>query len=199
MKKKTALIILLCFVCAAIIGVCAIAGVSKWKLHQTELQRQQILDDYSAQLSEAFDELYDIETGLIDRMAAQQQAGASDRQILIDTVDAIRTRMDQLASVEVPEELSEAQRHFTAAAQSYGTIADTVTGLLADETQNAETIRSAAIELLPDAIDACDQLKYGVEALAESGANVPDSAKLLTESLDSLIDSGIDRALATHE
>lgn len=86
MSRKTAVTILLCFVCAAVIGVCAMAGVSKWNQHQAELERQQQLEAYSAQLTDSFDALYEMEAGLLDRMAKQQQAGSSDREVLIDAI-----------------------------------------------------------------------------------------------------------------
>ncbi|WP_394271847.1 hypothetical protein [Butyricicoccus sp.] len=199
MNRKTAVTILLCFVCAAVIGVCAMAGVSKWKEHQAELERRQQLEQYSAQLEDAFDALYEMETGLLSRMAEQQQAGGSNREILVDAIEAIRAPMDALAAVDAPDGLSEVQRHFSEAAASFGSMADTVTGLLADETQDGEALRSAAVMLLPDAVDAFDQLRYGVEALEESGAPVPDSAQKLMEELDALLDSGVSSMLTGQD
>ncbi len=199
MNRKTAVTILLCFVCAAVIGVCAMAGVSKWNQHQAELERQQQLEAYSAQLTDSFDALYEMEAGLLDRMAKQQQAGSSDREVLIDAIEAIRSPMEALAAADAPEGLSEVQQHFSNAAESFGSMADTVTELLADKNQNSEALRSAAVGLLPDAVDAFDQLRYGVEALEESGAPVPDSAQKLTEELNALLDSGVSSMLTRQD
>ena len=199
MSRKTAVTILLCFVCAAVIGVCAMAGVSKWNQHQAELERQQQLEAYSAQLTDSFDALYEMEAGLLDRMAKQQQAGSSDREVLIDAIEAIRSPMEALAAADAPEGLSEVQQHFSNAAESFGSMADTVTELLADKNQNSEALRSAAVGLLPDAVDAFDQLRYGVEALEESGAPVPARAQKLTEELNALLDSGVSSMLTRQD
>ena len=199
MSRKTAVTILLCFVCAAVIGVCAMAGVSKWNQHQAELERQQQLEAYSAQLTDSFDALYEMEAGLLDRMAKQQQAGSSDREVLIDAIEAIRSPMEALAAADAPEGLSEVQQHFSNAAESFGSMADTVTELLADKNQNSEALRSAAVGLLPGAVDAFDQLRDGVEALEESGAPVPDSAQKLTEELNALLDSGVSSMLTRQD
>lgn len=193
MKKKTAMVILLCFVCVAVIGICAMAGISKWQEYQTAQQRQQQLDAYVDGLGSAFDDLYQVETGLLDDMAQQSTAGVSSREILLAAIEAVGRPMDQLASVQAPEELADAQRHFATAAESYHTMSDQLTTLLQDETQNPEQLRDTLIDLLPDAIDAVDQVRYGIQMLAErDDITLPDSAVQLEQSLDSLMNGGMD-------
>lgn len=193
MKKKTAMVIFLCFVCVAVIGICAMAGISKWQEYQTAQQRQQQLDAYVDGLGSAFDDLYQVETGLLDDMAQQSTAGVSSREILLAAIEAVGRPMDQLASVQAPEELADAQRHFATAAESYHTMSDQLTTLLQDETQNPEQLRDTLIDLLPDAIDAVDQVRYGIQMLAErDDITLPDSAVQLEQSLDSLMNGGMD-------
>ena len=196
MKKKTAMVIFLCFVCVAVIGICAMAGISKWQEYQTAQQRQQQLDAYIVNitgLGSAFDDLYQVETGLLDDMAQQSTAGVSSREILLAAIEAVGRPMDQLASVQAPEELADAQRHFATAAESYHTMSDQLTTLLQDETQNPEQLRDTLIDLLPDAIDAVDQVRYGIQVLAErDDITLPDSAVQLEQSLDSLMNGGMD-------
>ena len=193
MKKKTAMVIFLCFVCVAVIGICAMAGISKWQEYQTAQQRQQQLDAYVDGLGSAFDDLYQVETGLLDDMAQQSTAGVSSREILLAAIEAVGRPMDQLASVQAPEELADAQRHFATAAESYHTMSDQLTTLLQDETQNPEQLRDTLINLLPDAIDAVDQVRYGIQMLAErDDITLPDSAVQLEQSLDSLMNGGMD-------
>ena len=193
MKKKTAMVIFLCFVCVAVIGICAMAGISKWQEYQTAQQRQQQLDAYVDGLGSAFDDLYQVETGLLDDMAQQSTAGVSSREILLAAIEAVGRPMDQLASVQAPEELADAQRHFATAAESYHTMSDQLTTLLQDETQNPEQLRDTLIDLLPDAIDAVDQVRYGIQMLAERyDITLPDSAVQLEQSLDSLMNGGMD-------
>lgn len=193
MKKKTAMVIFLCFVCVAVIGICAMAGISKWQEYQTAQQRQQQLDAYVDGLGSAFDDLYQVETGLLDDMAQQSTAGVSSREILLAAIEAVGRPMDQLASVQAPEELADAQRHFSTAAESYHTMSDQLTTLLQDETQNPEQLRDTLIDLLPDAIDAVDQVRYGIQVLAErDDITLPDSAVQLEQSLDSLMNGGMD-------
>ena len=193
MKKKTAMVIFLCFVCVAVIGICAMAGISKWQEYQTAQQRQQQLDAYVDGLGSAFDDLYQVETGLLDDMAQQSTAGVSSREILLAAIEAVGRPMDQLASVQAPEELADAQRHFATAAESYHTMSDQLTTLLQDETQNPEQLRDTLIDLLPDAIDAVDQVRYGIQMLAErDDITLPDSAVQLEQSLDYLMNGGMD-------
>lgn len=193
MKKKTAIVIFLCFACVAVIGICAMAGISKWQEYQAMQQRQQQLDAYVSQLGSAFDDLYQVETGLLDQMAQQSTAGVSSREILLHAIEAVGKPIDQLASAQAPEELADAQRHFATAAESYHTMSDQLTALLQDETQNPEQLRDTLIDLLPDAIDAVDQVRYGIQALAEQDAiTLPDSAVQLEQSLDSLMNGGMD-------
>ena len=193
MKKKTAMVIFLCFVCVAVIGICAMAGISKWQEYQTAQQRQQQLDAYVDGLGSAFDDLYQVETVLLDDMAQQSTAGVSSREILLAAIEAVGRPMDQLASVQAPEELADAQRHFATAAESYHTMSDQLTTLLQDETQNPEQLRDTLINLLPDAIDAVDQVRYGIQVLAErDDITLPDSAVQLEQSLDSLMNGGMD-------
>ena len=193
MKKKTAMVIFLCFVCVAVIGICTMAGISKWQEYQTAQQRQQQLDAYVDGLGSAFDDLYQVETGLLDDMAQQSTAGVSSREILLAAIEAVGRPMDQLASVQAPEELADAQRHFATAAESYHTMSDQLTTLLQDETQNPEQLRDTLIDLLPDAIDAVDQVRYGIQVLAErDDITLPDSAVQLEQSLDSLMNGGMD-------
>ena len=193
MKKKTAMVIFLCFVCVAVIGICAMAGISKWQEYQTAQQRQQQLDAYVDGLGSAFDDLYQVETGLLDDMAQQSTAGVSSREILLAAIEAVGRPMDQLASVQAPGELADAQRHFATAAESYHTMSDQLPTLLQDETQNPEQRRDTLINLLPDAIDAVDQVRYGIQVLAErDDITLPDSAVQLEQSLDSLMNGGMD-------
>lgn len=202
MKKKTALTVLLCFVCAAVIGVCVIAGVSKWQQHRQELLRQQqmqlLLDDYTDRLTQAFDTLYDTESGLLARMAEQQRAGMSEREILADAIDSVRAPLRSLADIEAPENLAEAQRHFSSAADSYDTMAGEISDVLRNDTLSYSEQKSRMISLLPDALSAFDELKYGVEALEDSGVTVPESAQQLTDTLDSLVDSGMSSVLGAQ-
>ncbi len=196
MKKKTAMVIFLCFVCVAVIGICAMAGISKWQEYQTAQQRQQQLDAYVNELGSAFDDLYAVETGLLEDMAQQSTAGVSNRDILLNAIEAVGKPMDQLASAQAPEEVADAQRHFATAAESCHTMSDQLTALLRDDTQNPEQLRDTLIDLLPEAIDAVDQVRYGIQVLEEHDAiTLPDSAVQLEQSLDSLMNDGIDSML----
>lgn len=196
MKKKTAMVIFLCFVCVAVIGICAMAGSSKWQEYQTAQQRQQQLDAYVNELGSAFDDLYAVETGLLEDMAQQSTAGVSNRDILLNAIEAVGKPMDKLASAQAPEEVADAQRHFATAAESCHTMSDQLTALLQDDTQNPEQLRDTLIDLLPEAIDAVDQVRYGIQVLEEHDAiTLPDSAVQLEQSLDSLMNDGIDSML----
>lgn len=196
MKKKTAIVIFLCFVCVAVIGICAMAGISKWQEYQTAQQRQQQLDAYVNELGSAFDDLYAVETGLLENMAQQSTAGVSNRDILLNAIEAVGKPMDQLASAQAPEEVADAQRHFATAAESCHTMSEQLTALLQEDTQNPEQLRDTLIDLLPEAIDAVDQVRYGIQVLEEHDAiTLPDSAVQLEQSLDSLMNDGIDSML----
>lgn len=205
MKKKTALIIFICFVCAAVIGVCVIAGVSKWKQHQQELaqqqqeqQEQQEEDAYTQQLKDAFDKLYTAENGLLDQMAEQKADGVSNRQILANAIDTLREPMNELAAIEAPDKLSGAQAHFSAAAETFDRMAGTLSDLLKDESVSYSTLHTQILALMPDALTAFDELKSGVDALSDSGVDVPNSARLLTDALDSIADSGVSGILGSQ-
>lgn len=196
MKKKTAIVIFLCFVCVAVIGICAMAGISKWQEYQTAQQRQQQLDAYVNELGSAFDDLYAVETGLLENMAQQSTAGVSNRDILLNAIEAVGEPMDKLASAQAPEEVADAQRHFATAAESCHTMSEQLTALLQEDTQNTEQLRDTLIDLLPEAIDAVDQVRYGIQVLEEHDAiTLPDSAVQLEQSLDSLMNDGIDSML----
>ena len=196
MKKKTAIVIFLCFVCVAVIGICAMAGISKWQEYQTAQQRQQQLDAYVNELGSAFDDLYAVETGLLENMAQQSTAGVSNRDILLNAIEAVGKPMDQLAYAQAPEEVADAQRHFATAAESCHTMSEQLTALLQEDTQNPEQLRDTLIDLLPEAIDAVDQVRYGIQVLEEHDAiTLPDSAVQLEQSLDSLMNDGIDSML----
>ncbi|MDD6610751.1 MAG: hypothetical protein PUE91_00840 [Clostridiales bacterium] len=196
MKKKTAIVIFLCFVCVAVIGICAMAGISKWQEYQTAQQRQQQLDAYVNELGSAFDDLYAVETGLLENMAQQSTAGVSNRDILLNAIEAVGEPMDKLASAQAPEEVADAQRHFATAAESCHTMSEQLTALLQEDTQNPEQLRDTLIDLLPEAIDAVDQVRYGIQVLEEHDAiTLPDSAVQLEQSLDSLMNDGIDSML----
>lgn len=196
MKKKTAIVIFLCFVCVAVIGICAMAGISKWQEYQTAQQRQQQLDAYVNELGSAFDDLYAVETGLLEDMAQQSTAGVSNRDILLNAIEAVGEPMDKLASAQAPEEVADAQRHFATAAESCHTMSEQLTALLQEDTQNPEQLRDTLIDLLPEAIDAVDQVRYGIQVLEEHDAiTLPDSAVQLEQSLDSLMNDGIDSML----
>lgn len=196
MKKKTAIVIFLCFVCVAVIGICSMAGISKWQEYQTAQQRQQQLDAYVNELGSAFDDLYAVETGLLENMAQQSTAGVSNRDILLNAIEAVGEPMDKLASAQAPEEVADAQRHFATAAESCHTMSEQLTALLQEDTQNPEQLRDTLIDLLPEAIDAVDQVRYGIQVLEEHDAiTLPDSAVQLEQSLDSLMNDGIDSML----
>lgn len=197
MKKKTVAILLICFICLAVIGICAMAGISKWQEYQAEQQRQQQLNAYVNALGDAFDTLYDVETGLLDDMAKQSTSGMSNREILLHAIQAIGEPIDQLASVPAPEEISDAQRYFTSAAQSYHTMSDQLITLLQEDNPDSEQLRDTLIDLLPDAIDAVDQVRYGIQELEEQGSiTLPDSAVQLEQSLDSLMNGGMDSLIS---
>ncbi len=199
MKKKTAFLIFLCFLFAAVIGVCVMAGVSKWSQNQKQLELQEQREAYSAQLTEPFDKLYEMESGLMQHMAERRAAGSADRQIVLDAVQSLAEPIDALAAAKAPEELSEAQRHFSDAAQSFHSLSDAVTAALTDEKQDAASLRSAAVGMLPDAMDAFDQIKYGIEELQAQDAPVPESAQKLLRDLQSLMDSGVSGMLSDEQ
>lgn len=199
MKKKTAIIVFLCFVCVAVIGICVMAGISKWQNHQTAQQREQQLRAYMAELNSTFDDLYQVETNLLNDIAQQQTAGISSQDILLDAIDAVGKPMDALASVKAPEDFAEVQRHFVTAAQSYHTMSDELTALLQDDNQNPEQLRETLIDLLPDAIDAIDQIRYGIQALEnQDDISLPDSAVQLKQSLDTLMNSEANSLIPSH-
>ena len=81
MKKRQIVSIALCFVCAAIIGICCMAGISKWRAYQAEVKRQQQLAQYTEDLTDALNELYRIETDLFQDIAKQQASGIDNRTI----------------------------------------------------------------------------------------------------------------------
>ncbi len=203
MKKKTALILLLCAVCIVVIGVCIMGSVSQFQQQSQTLaqeeEAQQELDSYSDELTQAFDDLTDTEGSLIGSISEQQEAGVSDREILISTIDSLRASIHSVADIDAPDEATEAQSYFTTAAQSYDEMADEVIALLEDESLSSDELSSAILALLPDALSAFDDLESGVSALEESGIDVPESAQQLTDTLDSLIESGIDSILTTAE
>ena len=153
MKKKTAIVIFLCFVCVAVIGICAMAGISKWQEYQTAQQRQQQLDAYVNELGSAFDDLYAVETGLLENMAQQSTAGVSNRDILLNAIEAVGEPMDKLASAQAPEEVADAQRHFATAAESCHTMSEQLTALLQEDTQNPEQLRDTCSHKFRDARD----------------------------------------------
>lgn len=193
MKKKTAIIVFLCFVCVAAIGVCIMAGISKWQNHQTAQQRQQQRSAYVDELSSAFDELWQVETSLLDDITQQQAAGVSSRNILLDAIESVGRPIDELASVQAPEDFTAAQQHFVAASESYHTMSDELTTLLQNDSQNPEQLRNTLIDLLPDAIDAVDQIRYGIQALEkQDDISLPESAVQLKQSLDAVVNGEID-------
>ncbi len=189
-SKKRVWGIVLGLLCIAVIAVCCIAGVSKWRAHQAELQReqqrQQQLTQYTEDLTDAFDDLYQVETNLFQDMAAQRIAGADNRTTLQSMLDAAVAPIDALASVQAPDELSDAQKHFQKAASSYHTMSDTLSDMLRDPTTTDADVQQAFITMLPDAVNALDEVKAGISLLAEnSDITLPDSAKQLETALDS--------------
>lgn len=186
MSKKRALTIALCFVCIAIIGICCMAGISKWRAYQAELKRQQQLTQYTEDLTDAFDDLYRVETDLFQDMAQQQAAGADNRTILQSMLSAASAPIDALAAVQAPDELADAQKHFQTAASSYHTMSDTLTDMLRDPSTSDADMRDALLSMLPDAAKAFDEVRAGISLLAKnSDITLPDSAKQLESSLDS--------------
>lgn len=199
MNKKQACTIALCFVCVAIIGICCMAGISKWRAYQAELKRQQQLAQYTEDLTDAFNDLYQVETDLFADMAQQQADGVDNRTILQSVLSAATAPIDTLASVQAPEELSEAQAHFKKAASSYHAMSDTVTDMLLDSSVSDADIRDTLIDMLPDAVDAFDEVKAGITLLAEnSDITLPDSAKQLETALDSFSGDSL-RSLLTPQ
>lgn len=189
-SKKRVWGIVLCLLCIAVIAICCIAGVSKWRAHQAELQReqqrQQQLTQYTEDLTDAFDDLYQMETNLFQDMAAQRIAGADTRTTLQSMLDAAVAPIDTLASVQAPDELSDAQEHFQKAASSYHTMSDTLSDMLRDPTTTDADVQQAFVTMLPDAVNALDEVKAGISLLAEnSDITLPDSAKQLETALDS--------------
>ncbi len=176
----------MCFVCIAIIGICCMAGISKWRAYQAELKRQQLLTQYTEDLTDAFNDLYQIETDLFQNMAKQRASGTDDRIILRSTIDAASAPLDTLASVQAPDELTEAQTHFKKAAASYHTMSDTLNDMLDDSSTTNAALRDTLIDMLPDAVSAFDEVKAGITVLSEnSDITLPDSAKQLETALDS--------------
>ena len=171
-SKKRVGGIVLCLLCIAVIVICCIAGVSKWRAHQAELQReqqrQQQLTQYTEDLTDAFDDLYQVETNLFQDMAAQRIAGADNRTTLQSMLDAAAAPIDTLASVQAPDELSDAQKHFQKAASSYHTMSDTLSDMLRDPTTTDADVQQAFITMLPDAVNALNEVKEGISLLAEN-------------------------------
>lgn len=186
MKKRQIVSIALCFVCAAIIGICCMAGISKWRAYQAEVKRQQQLAQYTEDLTDALNELYRIETDLFQDIAKQQANGIDNRTILQSMLDAATAPIDALAHVQAPDELADAQAHFKKAASSYHTMADTLNDMLSDASTTDADLRDALIDMLPDAVSAFDEVKAGITVLAKnSDITLPDSAKQLETALDS--------------
>ncbi|MBU5490090.1 hypothetical protein [Butyricicoccus intestinisimiae] len=186
MKKRQIVSIALCFVCAAIIGICCMAGISKWRAYQAEVKRQQQLAQYTEDLTDALNELYRIETDLFQDIAKQQASGIDNRTILQSMLDAATAPIDALAHVQAPDELADAQAHFKKAASSYHTMADTLNDMLSDASTTDTDLRDALIDMLPDAVSAFDEVKAGITVLSKnSDITLPDSAKQLETVLDS--------------
>lgn len=194
MSKKRVWGIVLGLLCIAVIGICCIAGVNKWRAHQAELQQQQQsqeqhhqqLTQYTEDLTDAFDDLYQVENNLFQDIAAQRIAGADDRTTLQSMLSAAAEPIDTLASVQAPDELSDVQEHFQKAASSYHAMSDTLTDMLRDPAASDADVQKAFITALPNAIDALDEVKAGISLLAEnSDITLPDSAKQLETALDS--------------
>ena len=106
MNKRQIVSIALCFVCAAIIGICCMAGISKWRAYQAEVKRQQQLAQYTEDLTDALNELYHMETDLFQDIAKQQASGIDNRTILQSMLDAATAPIDALARVQAPDELA---------------------------------------------------------------------------------------------
>ncbi|MDO5783939.1 MAG: hypothetical protein Q4P20_02620 [Eubacteriales bacterium] len=209
MKKRTAIILL---VCATVIIICAIAGISRRNAQQAEQlqqaaqaqqaeqptkdQLQQDMDDYCARLAVTFDSLLDMQTNAAGQMEERRAAGASDREILSDFITSIGDSIQQLADVEAPETLSGAHQHFANAADSYADAAEDLTDLLDSGDLSSLNAKLKLAKLAPTALDALDEVKAGIQELEDSGADVPESAKQLAESLDTLVDAGIKQAMS---
>lgn len=199
MNKRQIVSIALCFVCAAIIGICCMAGISKWRAYQAEVKRQQQLAQYTEDLTDALNELYHMETDLFQDIAKQQASGIDNRTILQSMLDATTAPIDALARVQAPDELADAQAHFKKAASSYHTMADTLNDMLGDPSVTDADLRDALIDMLPDAVSAFDEVKAGITVLAEnSDITLPDSAKQLETSLDSFSGDSLRSILTTQ-
>lgn len=203
MKKRTAILAL---VCATIVIIGAVAGVSKWnaqrKAQQEQAQQteqlpetQQEIDAYRDSLQAPFDSLLDLETNAAERMAEQRAAGVSDREILSDFLTSIGDSIQQLADAEAPENLSDAHQHFVNAADSYADAADDLNELLDSGDLDSLNAKLKLAKLAPTALDALDEVKAGIQALEDNSVAVPESAKQLEESLDGLVETAIDQVM----
>lgn len=200
MSRRSAIKILLCFVCAAAIGIAAMAGYSKWQAYQAEQARAEALKQYAADIADALDDLDEQETSLFADMAQAQSGGTDSRTVLADALAAAGAPLDTLANTDAPDELQEAQTHFQAAASAYHTAADALTALLNDPTQDRTALREAVIDLLPDAAQALDELKSGITVLTDcADLSLPDSASRLQEALDTFSEDGFSTILSAAE
>ena len=204
MKKRTAILLLLCAT-AVVIGVCAFRGMDRPKQEtQQEPQTEQLteaqgkteIEDYCEQLETTFDALLDMQTDAAAQMQERREAGDSDREILSDFVSSIGDSIQQLAEAPAPDSLSEAQRHFTEASDAYNEAAEQLDALLESGDLDSLNAKLKLAKLLPTAMDALDEVKAGIQTLEGSGAPLPDSAKQLEESLDTLVESGIKQAIS---
>ncbi len=207
MNRKTAIISLLC---ATVVIVGAVAGISRRQAQpEKQVQQntqqaeqpakdqiQQDMDDYCARLAETFDSLLDMQTNAAEQMEERRAAGATDREILSDFIASIGDSVQQLADVEAPESLSGAHDHFVKAADSYADAAEELAALLENGDLDSMNAKLKLVKLLPTALDALDEVKAGIQELEDSGAEVPESAKQLAESLDTLVDAGIRQAMS---
>lgn len=209
MMKKNAILLL---ICATIVIIGAVAGVNKWNAqHETQLQQdaqaqqsessekdqlQQEMDAYCDRLAAPFDSLLDLEDNAAERMEQRRAAGASDREIVSDFITSIGDAIQQLADTEAPESLTNAHQHFADAADSYADAAQQLTNLLDSGDLTGINAKLKLAKLLPNVLDALDEVKAGIQELEDNGADVPESAKHLAESLDELVDAGISQTIS---
>lgn len=204
MKKRTAILFLLCAT-ALVIGICALRGTDrpKQEMHQAQQTAQTTedtddkeIETYCGRLTPSFDALLDMQTDAAAQMQERRAAGDSDREILTDFVHSIGDSIQQLADVPAPDSLSEAQRHFAEASDAYNEAAEQLDALLEGGDLDSLNAKLKLAKLLPTAMDALDEVKAGIQTLEGSGAPLPDSAKQLEESLDTLVESGIEQAIS---
>lgn len=197
MKKKTAMTLLFLAAAAAVIAIAAMAGMSKHK--QVELQQQQEqqqikqqqeeqqqIETYRDNLEDTFDALLETEDDLQQTTDSESD---NQREMLIDMIQSTGDVIEQLSTMETPETLAQAHEHFINAADSYSEMSKQAIDALSDKSTNSEELALSIMTLLPDAVEAFDEVQSGIDELEAKGVDVPESAKQFTETLGSLLNS----------